>query len=213
MADTNTMTQPQKAPIDSQDVAWVTVPAKQSVKTLARLCEDIEAIIRVNPYYVFKNKWQRTDGNCFHTEFSNLSNEQEVSLDFCVERESSTRWVIRYKDSLKQRTVLEIEATEFGSQLTITDDYEGVTEETKNARKHEVDKSLKAWGQGLHGYFLRWHRFSKIPGWKWYTRKIWIPMKPSARRITYMLLMIELAFIVLFGFSMLILWIEQSYPG
>ena len=213
MSDTNTMTHPQKAPIDSQDVAWVTVPAKQSVEALSRLCEDVEAIIRVNPYYVYKNTWGRTGDNCFHTEYSNLSNEQEVSQDFCVERESPSKWIIKYKDSLKQRTILEIEATQFGSKLTIVDDYEGITEDEKETRQHEVDKSLKAWGQGLHGYFLRWHRFSWIPGWKWYTRKVWIPMKPSARRITYMLLMVELAFIGLFGFSMLILWIEQTYPG
>jgi len=201
----------QQAPIDSTDAAWVSIPAKQSVAALTALCEDIEAIVRVNPYYVYKNKWIKSGDNCYQTEFSNLSNEQEVSQSFCVDRESATRWVIRYETGLKTRTVLEIEPTESGSKLTITDDYSGSSEQEREARKQEVDKSLKAWGQGLYTYFLRWHRLGWIPGWKAYTRKVWIPMKPSARRITYMLLMVELGFIGLFFFSMLILWIEQNY--
>lgn len=213
MTNTDNTDQPSKAPIDSKNAAWVTIPAKQSVTKLAALCDDIEAIIRVNPYYVYKEKWVKKDDNCYETELSNLSNEQVLSLKFCVERETETRWVIHYEDSLKTKTVMEIEATDFGSQLTITDDYKGITEKELETRENEVDKSLKAWGTGLHSYFLRWKRLSWIPGWKLYTRRVWIPMNPSARRITYMLLMIEFAFIGLFGFSMLILWIEQNYPG
>jgi hypothetical protein len=202
---------PEKAPIDSTDAAWVSVPARQSVESLTRLCEDIEAIVRVNPYYVYNKKWRQTSEHCYETDYNNLSNDQQVHQTLCVDRESPTRWVIRYEGGLKTRTVLEIEPTEFGSKLTITDDYEGIGEAERKSRQHEVDKSLKAWGQGLYAYFLKWRRFSWIPGWKWYTRKIWIPMKPSARRITYMLLMIELAFAGLFFFSMLILWIEKTY--
>jgi len=201
----------QQAPIDSTDAAWVSIPAKQSVEALATLCEDIEAIVRVNPYYVYKQKWVKTGDHCYQTDFSNLSNEREVSQTLCVDRESPTRWVIRYEPGLKTRTVLEIEPTEFGSKLTITDDYSGSSEQEREARQQEVDRSLKAWGQGLYTYFLRWHRYSWIPGWKWYTRRMWIPMKPAARRITYMLLMVEIAFVGLFLFSMLILWIEQNY--
>lgn len=201
----------EQAPTDSQDAAWVTIPAKQSPEALAALVDDMEAIIRVNPYYVYKTKWKKTADNCYETDYSNLSNQQEMSSRFCVERESDARWVIRYEDGIKKQTALEIEPTEFGSKLTIIDDYDGTTEAERESRQDEVDKSLKAWGEGLFAYFQRWKRLSWIPGWKWYTRKIWIPMKPSARRITYMLLMIELAFIGLFFFSMLILWVEQNY--
>lgn len=211
MSETKHNPEAEQAPIDTSDAAWVTIPAKQNAHELAKLVDDIEAIIRVNPYYVYKRKWQKTGDSCFHVEYSNLSNSWETDQKFCVRRESDLRRVIEYQDDLKKRTVMEIESTEFGSRLVITDDYEGVSDSEKEARQDEVDKSLKAWGQSLYSYFLRWHRLSWIPGWKWYTRKVWIPMKPSARRITYMLLMMELAFVGLFFFSMLILWVEQNY--
>lgn len=211
MTDIEQTKQPEKAPIDSQDAAWVTIPVKQSVEELIKLCENTEAIIRVNPYYIYKKKWLQTDEGCYQTEFSNLSNLQELNIKFCINRETKTRWVITYENCLKKKTVLEIEATDIGSQLTITDDYEGVTKDELKSRQEEVDKSQKAWGKALFGYFLRWKRFGWIPGWGLYTYRFWIPMKPAARRITYMLLMIEIAFIGLFGFSMLILWTEQNY--
>jgi len=202
-------------PIDSTDAAWVSIPAKQSPAQLAKLCSDIEAIIRVNPYYVYNEKWSPVEDNCFRVNYNNLSNLQDVEQTLCVKQESEFRWVVSYDSGIKTRTVFEITrgASGDGSMLTITDDYQGLTDEAREARKDEVDKSLKAWGQGLYTYFKRWARLSWIPGWKWYTRRVWIPMKPSARRITYMLLMMEAAFIVLFAFSILILWIERNYPG
>lgn len=205
----------QTPPIDTTDAAWVSIPARQTPAQLAALCADIEAIIRVNPYYVFNGKWKRVDGNCFHISLSNLSNLQEIEQSICIAQESQFRWVVNYDSGIKKRTVFEIApaATGTGSVLTITDDYQGLTDEERETRKDEADKSLKAWGQGLFVYFKRWSRLRWIPGWRWYTRRVWIPMKPSARRITYMLLMMEAAFVVLFAFSILILWIERNYPG
>lgn len=206
---------PAVPPIDSKDAAWVSIPARQSPAELAVLCSDLEAIVRVNPYYVFNEKWKRVQGNCFQLNYSNLSNLSEIEQTICIEQEAGFRWVVSYNSGIKKRTVFEIspDASGTGSVLTITDDYQGLTDEEREARKDEADKSLKAWGQALFTYFKRWSQLSWIPGWKWYTRRVWIPMKPSARRITYMLLMIEVAFIVLFAFSILILWIEHNYPG
>ena len=49
----------------------------------------------------------------------------------------------------------------------------------------------------MQQYLVRWHRWSRIAPWRWYMQHIWLPMKPAARRITYMLLWITLAEIAL----------------
>lgn len=201
------------APIDTEDAAWVMIPAKQSPGKLEQLCQDVEALIRVNPYYVFTEKECPKQGdNQYHLSFLNLSNQKDVECDITITREGDDR-VVSYSNGLKQRTVFRIEPTEEGSKLTIIDDYSGMSETDREQRQDEVDRSLTAWGKGLYAYFRRWHYLSWIPGWKWYTRKVWIGMNPSARRITYMLLLIEIAFLGLFGFSMLILWAEHHFPG
>jgi hypothetical protein len=40
-------------------------------------------------------------------------------------------------------------------------------------------------------------------------RRVWVPMKPSARRITFIILLVTLAEIVLFALVMAIYWAEH----
>lgn len=72
-----------------------------------------------------------------------------------------------------------------------------------------MDKSLQAWGVALRAYFLRLKRWSWLPGWRWYMRRVWVPMKPSSRRIAWLLCLIT-AVEFFFLFVLLIYLIEQQ---
>jgi hypothetical protein len=111
-------------PVASRDAAWVTVPVPQDAGTLARLCHDIEALFRVNPYLYF-SVWKQTGPARYHAEFENQSNQQKLALDFEVVPGPEQGFTVNYADGLKQRTIFTIEPAAQGSRLTLTDDLEG----------------------------------------------------------------------------------------
>jgi len=111
---------------------------------------------------------------------------------------------VRYDRGVKRSTRFEIGAAAGGSRLRITDDYSGAAE-TDTA---EVDRSLHAWGVALREYLLREQRWGWCAPWRWYMRRVWVPMKPAARRITFIILLVTLAEIVLFALVMAIYWAE-----
>jgi hypothetical protein len=57
---------------------------------------------------------------------------------------------------------------------------------------------------------MRLQRYSRVPGWRWYIRRLWIPMKPSARRIVWLLAIISLVEFAFFCFVLLI-WVVEQY--
>ena len=74
----------------------------------------------------------------------------------------------------------------------------------------EVDKSLVNWGNDLYRYLRQWKRWSWVPGWQWYMRKIWQPMKPMGRRIAYILFVISAAEMILFLLVFTVFRLELS---
>jgi hypothetical protein len=200
---------PPNLPTDSRDVAWVAIPAPQKPAELAGLCRDVEVLFRVNPYYYFAG-FKPTGPASFHAEFENQSNKQQVTVDFDVTPGPGQGLTVNYRQGLKKRTFFTIDPYESGSRLVIVDDYESLPEAEREARLAEVDKSLQAWGEALRLYFLRLKRWSWAPGWRWYMRRAWVPMKPSARRIVWMLYLITLVEFLFFLFVMLIYLIEQG---
>lgn len=199
----------EKPPVASSDAAWVAIPSPLTVSRLADLCRDVEAIFRVNPYWYFEN-WEQTGPATYHAEFENQSIPQRVAIDFEVVPGSGQGCTVNYRHGIKKRTVFTIEPFEQGSRLTITDDYECLPEPDRSVRIHEVDKSLPAWGEALRRYFMRHRRWSWLPGWRWYMRRVWVPMKPSARRITWIIYLISVAEFFFFLFVLLIYVIEQN---
>ncbi len=198
-------------PVDSRDAAWVTVPLPQNAEELARHCRDVEALFRVNPYLYF-SVWRQTGPSSYHAEFENQSNQQKVAVDFDVTAGPGSGLTVNYANGLKKRTIFAIEPAAKGSRLTITDDYEGLSAEERAARTAEADKSLHAWGVALRAYFLRQKRWSWLPGWRWYIRRVWVPMKPSARRIVWLLYLITVVEFFFFLFVLLIYLIERQNP-
>jgi hypothetical protein len=196
-------------PIASEDAAWVRVPTPFTVAELATLCREPEVLFRINPYYYFK-RWTQTSPTSYHAEFDNHSNQQCLALDLAVTHEPAGGFQVAYGQGVKRRTVFSIEQAPQGSYLCVADDYEGLPEEERARRESEVDKSLPAWGEALRVYFKRMKRWSWLPGWRWYMRRLWIPMKPSARRIVWLLYVITVAEFFFFLFVLLIFVLQQD---
>jgi len=190
------------------DASWVIVDTPLSLPALREFCADIERLFRINPYLEFQ-RWERTGADSFHASFRNLSNQQMVALDLRIERESDHAFALIYRAGIKARTRFVLEPAAAGSRLTITDDYAGLPPAEREQRLHEVDKSLTAWGWALHEYLRREQRWGGYAAWRWYMRRLWLPMTPRARRITYMLVLLTAAELVLVLLVATIYWIEN----
>ena len=198
----------QAHPDTPRDASWVIVDTPLSLPALREFCADVERLVRINPYLEFQC-WQPAGADKIHTRFRNLSNHQTVVLDLHIERESVDALALIYRAGIKARTRFLLEPAGAGSRLTITDDYAELPPAEREQRLHEVDKSLTAWGWALHEYLRREQRWGRNPLWRWYMRRVWLPMTPRARRITYMLLLLTAAELVLVLLVATIYWIEN----
>ncbi|HEX9686649.1 MAG TPA: hypothetical protein VGA25_12460 [Burkholderiales bacterium] len=186
------------------DAAWVIIEVPLDPAALAAFCRDVERLYRINPYLEFR-RWRETAPGAFTVSMRNLSNQRDFELQLTLERASERDFSVRYDRGVKRSTRFEIDAADGGSRLRITDDYRGAAE-TDTA---EVDRSLHAWGVALKEYLLRDRRWGWCAPWRWYMRRVWVPMKPSARRITFIILLVTLAEIVLIALVMAIYWAEH----
>jgi hypothetical protein len=186
----------------SDDIAWASLLTPLSVAALIEFCrQDIERLLRINPFLEF-SKWQDLGDGHYHFVTRNFSQEIPFEVDTGLRVEllpTSIKFI--YDAGLKRQTTFLVEPAPQGSKLTITDLYNGeLSEIQKLARLDEVDKSLHIWAKDLQLYLIRWGKWSRFAPWRWYITKVWQPMKPTARRITYMLLWIsavEIALILL----------------
>lgn len=186
------------------DAAWVVVDTPLVPQALTEFCRDLERLYRINPYLEF-HSWRAANGDAV-AAFRNLSNGCEFTLRLTLDRLSEREFIVRYDRGLKRRTRFQIEPAPRGARLVITDEYGGAVPGTDTA---EVDRSLHAWGVALHDYLGREARWGRYGIWRWYMRRVWVPMKPVARRITFIILLVTLAEIALFALVMAIYWAEQ----
>lgn len=196
-------------PIPSADAAWVTIDVPLSAQRAAAECRDLEALLRLNPFWVFE-EWHQESADVFRARFRNESNQQDYDGTLRHEPGPGAGFTIHYDRGLKRRTVFLIDGNDSGCRLTVVDDYEGPSAEERAQRAAEVDRSMMAWGRALRRYFTWLKRWSWLPGWRWYLRRVWIPMRPSARRIVWLLYVITLAEFVVFLFVLLIYSIERT---
>ncbi|RUM93542.1 MAG: hypothetical protein DSZ28_07935 [Thiothrix sp.] len=183
----------------AEDIAWVSFLTPLSSSALVDFCQkDIERLLRINPFLEFK-EWRDFGDNRFHFIVRNLSQADPFELDTeCTYEIQPTGLKLEYKNGLKLSTIFQVESADKGSKLTITDYYNpDLSEEEKWTQLGEVDKSLQVWASDLQQYLIRWNKWARFTPWRWYMTKIWQPMKPTARRITYMLLWISLVEIAL----------------
>lgn len=196
-------------PIASNDAAWAAIDLPLPIERTAAICHDTEAVFRVNPFWVF-TEWRALAADAFHISFHNESNAQNLVTALRRHTGPGAGFTVEYDTGLKRRTVFLLEATPAGSRLTLVDDYDGTPAEERARRANEVDRSLLAWARALQRYIVRIKRWSWVPGWRWYMRRVWVPMRPSARRIVWLLFLITLAEFVVFLFVLLIYAIEQN---
>lgn len=203
MSDNNTVHQ-------LQDAAWASIQTPLDPQALQVFCLDIERLFRINPYLEFKT-WEQRDENQYHFSGRNLSQEPalEFELDLKVEP-TPNGLIIHYAQGLKNSTTLLIEPADTGSKLTITEDYSGSTEAERKARLQEVDKSLTHWAGDLQSFLITWHRWSRLSLWRWYMRRIWQPLKPTGRRIVYMVIWISVVEVALIALGAAIYWSEYT---
>jgi hypothetical protein len=196
-----------------QDAAWVTIETPFGSAALLAFLEDIERLYRINPMLVFED-WQQTGDRQYRLKAENLSNGKRLDTGLDVEY-TIDGVTVRYDLGLRSSTRFRVDDNNgHNAKLIVTDDYSGSSEAERELRIDEVDKSLVHWGNSLYRYLRQWKRWSWFPGWRFYMRKIWQPMKPSARRITYILLIITLAELALFALVFTVFLLElDKYIG
>jgi len=195
------MTYPEATPVDA---AWVVIDTPLAPEALAEFCRDIERLYRINPYLEFRS-WRPAGPKVFAAAFRNLSNQREFNLRLAIEPGMGSDFTVRYEPGIRRSTRFQIEPAPAGSRLKIIDDYTGAVSPDTG----EVDRSLHAWGVALKEYLLREQRWGWCAPWRWYMRRVWVPMKPAARRITFMILLITLAEIALIALVVAIYWAEH----
>jgi hypothetical protein len=193
-----------------EDAAWVEIPTALSVVDLLSFLDDIERLYRINPLLEIRT-FEVTGGGTYRLAARNLSNGRDIETALAVTRRE-TGIDVRYSHGLKTATSFRAKpaAGEGGSHLIVTDVYEGGTEAERRARAGEVDLSLNAWGRALHDYLRAWTRWSWLAPWRWYMRRTWQPMTPSARRIVWMIWVVS-AFEVAALAALLAIWLSLRW--
>lgn len=182
------------------DAAWVSIETPLAPAELRSFLADIERLFRINPLLEFV-AFERTGGDRYRLEARNLSNDRDVAVALTV-RDAPDGICVDHADGLKSQTRFRIESAPDGSRLIVSDHYDAVPEAERRRRMAEVDLSLNAWGRALHDYLRRWARWRWLAPWRWYMARVWQPMRPSARRIVFMLWIIslfELATLIVIG--------------
>jgi hypothetical protein len=192
----------------TEDAAWASINTPLSVEELTSFCHDVERLFRINPMLEFQ-QFNTLDAQRYAFSGRNISQETpfEFDITFSV-TELPDGLQIDYDQGIKSKSLFKIEPAPQGSKLTITDYYERLPAEQREQHLHEVDKSLLVWAKYLQSYLVTWSRWSGIGPWRWYMRRIWQPMKPTARRITYALLWITVVEIALIALGVAIYFIE-----
>lgn len=201
----------QQTPTAAENSAWAEFHTPYSVEQLRAFCTaDVERLFRINPYLEF-NKWEKIGDNRFHVSGKNIS--QATPFEFDLELtvgETAEGLRVAYQDGLKKSTLFRIEPDVKGSKMTIIDEYIALSEEQAAARAGEVDHSLTTWAEYLLRYIVTWKQWSWLAPWRWYMRRVWQPMKPMSRRITYMLIWITVFEIALIALGVAIYFAEYG---
>lgn len=178
------------------------------LEQLRLFCADVERLYRLNPYLEIQ-AWQALAAGGFSVAWRNLSNDCTAALELRREPESENAFSIVYSQGIKRSTRFLLQPAPDGSRLVITDDYASLPEAERLSRIAEVDKSLAAWGWALHAHLRREHRWGSNPLWRWGMRRFWLPMRPAARRIAMLIVLVTLAEFAFFLLVALIWWIEH----
>ena len=190
----NNMTE---APIAADDAAWASINTPLDVQELMTFCQDVERLFRINPMLEFKS-WNNITDNHYRMDVINSSQAEPFELDVEVQVEHQPDGLVfKYNNGIKKETVIKVEPSEFGSKLSLIDNYDGLSVEERDTQLQQVDKSLINWLDYLQRYLIMWKKWSRFGWWRWYMKRVWQPLKPSGRRIVYMFWWISLVEVAL----------------
>ena len=194
------------------DAAWVVIDTPLSPGELRLFLDDVERLFRINPHYVFE-RFEPLGGGRYRLALHNMSNDRDVDVEITARwRQDSLD--VRYGAGLKTATLFRAEpGAEGRSRLVVTDTYAGLPEAERLHRLDEVDRSLTAWGRALHGYIRLWSRWHWLAPFRWYMARVWLPMKPSARRIVFLFLAISAFDLLALGALGLLLMLSRLWPS
>ncbi len=194
-------------PGDARDQAWVRVRTELApAELLAFVQRDSERLLRINSMYEFLS-WQGAGRDAHVVRLRNLANGRTLETTVGEER-TSDGLILRYGGGLKASTTFRVEPHPdgIGADLVVIDDYSHIPEAERQARMAEVDNSLSWWGQDFYRYFRYLKRWAWFPGWLWYMERVWKPMKPTGRRVAYILYVVTvveiaavIAAVIVFG--------------
>jgi len=190
-----------------RDAAWVVIETPLSPTELAAFCRQTESLYRINPFLEIES-WQVPEPGRIVANIRNHGSGQQVLLDGRTSDEPGHAWRIDFASGAKLRTRFAIEPSASGSRLTIMDEYRPRNADAVPA-PGEVDQSLHAWGVALKIFLERDRRWGWMPLYRRYMRRVWLPMKPSARRIMFLVLVIALADVALVALGLAIYWLES----
>lgn len=195
-------------PGQTEDAAWVTIESPFDMAWMRRFIARPERVMRINSLMEY-GRWDDEGNGKFRISGKNLGHGREFSYRLATETLADGVRVL-YDTGLKASTTFRLEPgqTADSSRLTIIDDYSAVPVEERSQRLDEVDKTLVQWGRDLHRYLHQWKRWSSVPGWRWYMNRVWLPAKPSTRRISFMLIVITAMEFIAFLAVFLIFWLE-----
>jgi hypothetical protein len=187
------------------DAAWVVLETSFSPDALAAFCRDLERLYRINPFLEFAS-WTQEGPERFRAEVLNHSNGVRAVMRGRATHAADGALRVEYEEGLKRSTRFDIQPAPAGSRLTITDEYGPAGE----AQASAVDRSLHAWGVALKAHLERDRRWGWLPLYRMVVERVWLPMKPSARRITFLVLVIAIADIALIALGFAIYWLEYA---
>lgn len=194
-----------------EDAAWVRISTALTAADLRAFLDDVERLYRINPLLEIAD-FEILGESRYRLAAHNHSNGQRLDVVLAVTAKDSALEVA-YSQGLKAATHFRVEPGPAGADLIFTDIYGGGSVEERRARAGEVDLSMNAWGRALHDYLRAWACWSWLAPWRWYMRRVWQPMKPSARRIVWMMWVIS-AFEVVALVVLIAIWgiIRQASP-
>ncbi|MBI3525415.1 MAG: hypothetical protein HY066_13010 [Betaproteobacteria bacterium] len=197
-------------------IAQISLPPHQVFSFLA----DVERLFRLNPHLEISDWRADTAAQSYQmsalNETSALRSETSWRVETIRENTLCTPWGIKginsgyrlvYAQGLKRSTEFTIEPAAGGSQLTITERYLPVDDET-DPRIREIDRSLVPWAAAIRRHLNRMARFGNLPGYRWWTERLLLRMPPRHRRISRMIFWVSVLEFIVFLFVALIFWLE-----
>lgn len=212
------------APVAGQapeNAAWAAARIPLPPHKLFAFLLDIERLLRLNPHLEIAD-WREEPGapDALSYRLSALNETNGFRSEISVRAETvreNTLWGINsgyrlvYDSGLKRSTELRIESAAGGSQLTITEHYHPVQDET-DERLKQVDRSLVPWVAAIRRHLSGTARFGGVPGYRWWTERFMLGMTPRQRRIVRMIIWVSVLEFVVFLFVALIFWLETRAP-